>query len=83
MDLLQALLQQLVDKFPFIASVLMLIGVLRLINKPLFAFLHAFVLATPTTKDDEALNKVEQSKFYLTVVFILDWLGSIKLPEKK
>lgn len=69
-------------QYPVIASALMIMQVLRLINKPLFAFLNAVVLATPTPKDDEILVKVETSKAYTYFVFLLDYFASVKLPQK-
>jgi hypothetical protein len=74
---------QLVSQYPALASVLMGVGVLRLIFKPLFTFLRIVADATPTAKDNEILDSVEQSKAYSYVAFILDYLASVKLPEKK
>lgn len=71
----------LVQKYPLLMSVIAVMGTLRLINKPLFTFLRTFVSATPGSWDDRLLNEVEQSKAYKVISFILDYLGSIKLPE--
>lgn len=65
-------------QYPAVATVLMLIGTLRLIMKPLMTFLHEFVLATPGTGDDALLDQVEKSKVYTTFMYILDWFTSIK-----
>lgn len=73
---------QFASQYPFVATILMVVGVLRLINKPLFAFLNAVVMATPTPKDNEILKKIETSKAYQYVSFVLDYLGSVKLPQK-
>lgn len=73
---------QFASQYPIVASILMVVGVLRLINKPLFAFLNAVVVATPTTKDNEILKKVETSKAYQYISFLLDYLGSVKVPQK-
>jgi hypothetical protein len=82
MDFIADLLQKLVDQAPMLTSLFVVVGVLRVVNKPLFAFLHTLVDATPTDVDNKVLNEVEQSKLYTTVTFVLDWLGSIKLPKK-
>lgn len=71
----------LVSKYPIITSIIMVVGILRAVNKPLMTFLHAVVLATPTNKDDELLGKVEGSKIYGIVSFVLDYIASIKLPK--
>lgn len=74
--------QTLVNQFPVAASILMVLGIARVVNKPLFALAKAFVAKTETTKDDEFLVEVETSKFYKALCFILDWTVSIKLPAK-
>lgn len=71
------------SKFPFITSALVIVGFVRLINKPLFAILHYLVLMTPFNADDMYLNKVESSKAYKAFCFVLDWITSIKLNPKK
>lgn len=79
---LTLILSELIAKYPVLASVVGVVGILRLIFKPLFSFFHSYVLATPTSRDDEFLVKVEKSKFYSVIVFLLDYIGSIKLPKK-
>jgi hypothetical protein len=81
MELLD-LIMGLVDKWPVLSSVFLVIGVLRSINKPLFSFLRTFVLATPSKKDDLILDGIEASKIYKVVAYVLDWFSSVKLPDK-
>lgn len=76
---MEQLIMDMSAKYPIVVSMLMAMGVLRLINKPLFAFLHAFVAATPSPKDDEILGKVEKSKLYQYFCFAVDYLFSAKL----
>lgn len=59
------------------------VGTLRLIMKPIMVALRAIADATPSAADNEVLDNVEKSKVYSTVIFILDWLVSIKLPPKQ
>lgn len=82
-NLIVSLLAFAVEKFPALTSVFLVIGVLRVINKPLFAFLRSYVQATPSTHDDSVLDGIEQSKIYSTISFILDWTASVKLPPKQ
>lgn len=70
----------LADKYPIAVSIFMVIGILRTIFKPLMAFIHIFVAATPGQKDDEILNKVEASGLYLKFAWFIDYISSIKLP---
>jgi hypothetical protein len=74
-----SILIQLVDKYPAISSVIFVIGTLRVINKPLFSLARAVVGVTPSKKDDEYLDKVEQSKVYKTVLYLFDWFASVKI----
>lgn len=76
---LQQLIMDLSAKYPAVVSMLMLMGAVRLLNKPIFAFLHAFVEVTPSSKDNEILGKVENSKLYKSICFVLDYLFSVKL----
>lgn len=69
----------LVAKFPWTATVLLVIGALRALCKPLFTFLHEVVKVTPSTKDDELLAKVEASQVLKWIVWALDYVASVKL----
>lgn len=80
---MEQILIDLITKYPVVLSVVSVVGILRLIMKPLFVFFKEVVDATPTRLDNEFLDKVMQSKIYSMVAFLLDYLGSIKLPEKK
>jgi len=81
---LDSLLKFLVDlaaKYPMLSTILMVIGLLRVVNKPLFSVLKTIVASTSTKKDDELLGKVEKSYLYNMISYILDWFGSIKLKK--
>jgi hypothetical protein len=54
----------------------------RLLLKPTMTWLHSITEATETKKDNEALEKVEQSSIYKTIIFVLDWIASIKIAKK-
>ena len=77
------LIIKLVTEYPNITTALLVIGILRVINKPLFSLLRIIVQSTKTTKDDEMLDKVEGSLAYKIFCFALDWFASFKLPLKK
>lgn len=79
-EALNAFIVQFAQNHPIILTILSVIGVLRAINKPIFALLHAYVLATPSTSDDALLSSVEQNKIVRALLFALDWTASIKLP---
>ncbi len=74
--------EQYLGKLPAtVLQVLVLIGALRLVVKPLMVALTAFAKETETPKDDEVLAKIETSKAYKLLLFVLDWLASIKIKK--
>jgi hypothetical protein len=70
------------NAYPLISSFLMIVGFLRIINKPLFAMLQSIVKVTPWESDNKILEAVERSRLYAIFCFLVDWLGSVKLPKK-
>jgi hypothetical protein len=65
-----------------ILAILLIIGSLRVLFKPLFALAYAITSITPDTKDDEAVKKIEEHKITKAIAFALDYIASIKLPKK-
>jgi hypothetical protein len=82
MDVLLPLIQGLVDKYPVLATIIFGIGVLRVCLKPLMSVLRAVAEFTESPKDNAKLDEVEASTFYKSLLYILDWFTSIKLPIK-
>ena len=82
-QVLVSFIQSLVSEYPIAVTIFAVIGVLRAINKPLFALFRAYVKSTASTSDDAFLDKVEASPIVKAIVFFLDWTTSIKIPEKK
>lgn len=76
------LLALLVLKYPATASILSILSVIRIINKPLFSFLHTFVAATSWKADDALLEKIERSAAYKIGSYLLDWTLSVKLSDR-
>lgn len=83
MEVLSDLTILLATKFPNATLILTVVGGLRIINKPLFSFLRTYVQKTKTTEDDKLLDKVESSRFYKWLSYVLDLFGSVKLPKAK
>lgn len=75
------LFREFLENHPNITTILAGVGLLRVINKPLFHLIRTYVASTETKEDDKMLEKVERSKQYKTFLFILDWFGSVK-PTK-
>lgn len=77
------LLTTLAAKYPFVATLIGILGTMRLWAKPAFSFIHSIVDLTPTMADDGWWSKAYS--FFTTnpvgkfLAYLLDWLGSIKL----
>jgi len=74
-----SLISGLAAKQPTVAAILVVMGSCRIVMKPLLVLVHTIVDQTHSQKDEEILNKVENSKVFKTVLFVLDYLFSIKM----
>jgi len=70
------------SNYPGFSTVIMAIGFLRLVLKPVMTIIQAYVKLTPYDSDDKWLLEMEQSKGYKLFVYLMDWVLSIKMPEK-
>lgn len=73
------ILMGFITKFPVLAAVIVIMGIMRAIFKPIMAVLHAYTASTANPADDAALEKVEASTAFKIVAWVIDFLGSIKL----
>ncbi len=67
-------------KYPQLAVLFIVVGVLRMVFKPLFSFLRMVADATPTVSDNLLLDKVQASKVYTAIAWFIDYISSVKLP---
>lgn len=81
LELLPGFLSGLIGKAPWLGSILLVIGGLRVILKPIMSVLLAYVQYTPSQDDDSKLSAFMDGKLYKTLSYALDWLASIKLPQ--
>lgn len=85
-EIISTIIQQILAwalQYPVIASILMVIGTLRLIMKPLMTFLNELVIIIPGDTDNQILSSVENSKWFKGLMYVLDWFASIKFPVKR
>ena len=75
---MQETVAQLMVQFPWIATIFMVIGVIRVVVKPLMELAKSIAASTPSTKDDAAVASLESNKIYKTVLFVIDWIFSLK-----
>jgi hypothetical protein len=81
MEMIVSLVMGFAAKWPVVASILFVIGCLRVVFKPIFAVLHAYVAFTPNEADDAVLEKIEGSVVYKNALWVLDYLASIKIVK--
>lgn len=77
---IQTLCLNFAQTHPKVAAALMVIGTIRLTMKPAMTALHEFTKQTPTEKDDLLLQRLEASRVWRSIAFLIDLLGSVKLP---
>jgi hypothetical protein len=77
-----SLLLELTTKYPTLSSILLAIGGLRLILKPVFSFVKVLADKTRTKRDNEILQDLEKSKIVKVLSYLVDYLGSVKFPVK-
>lgn len=68
---------------PAVASILIVVGSLRLAVKPIMTLIQLYVKLTPYDQDDKWLQDLEMSKGYKLFLYLMDWLLSVKISEKK
>lgn len=74
---------QFAKDWPFLATLVVVMGTFRMFFKPLMTMLRAWAQVTKSPKDDELLDKVEASQIYKAIMFIIDYIASVKLPGAK
>jgi len=77
---LQPLLDGLLGKYGWLTTVILIVGSLRILFKPVMLALENYVRQTPSPNDDERLAKFEAGPVYKIIAFLLDFGASIKLP---
>jgi hypothetical protein len=82
LELFKPLLEIYGSSVPFIVKAFAFVGMARVTLKPwqvILPKIRELIMLTPTTKDDEILNKVESSKAYNIFKFVIDYVLSVKL----
>ncbi len=69
------------SQYPVTASILTVVGALRLAIKPVVSAIRVVAKETLSPKADKVVEDIFNSKSWNTVLYILDWLTSIKLKK--
>ncbi len=78
---IQPMLEAAAGKYGVIVKIISVIGIARVVFKPVMSTIQAVIGLTPSVKDDEMLAKIMNSTAYKMVAYFLDWTLSIKLPQ--
>lgn len=78
---MEQIIIDMVSKYPIGMSILLGMGVFRVVFKPMFAFFRVFVEATPGQGDNQLLDSFERGPIYKGMAFLADFLLSVKLPK--
>ncbi len=73
---LTPVLQTLAGKYGWVAKIIMIVGILRLVMKPIMMIVEAVVANNPT--EEAAVQKFEAGPIFKWLSWGLDWLGSVK-----
>lgn len=82
-ELIMQFIMWALAKHPAFATLIVMMGTLRLVFKPIMTAINEVVGLTETKVDDEYLKKVLSSKYYKAICWLIDFLASVKLPQAK
>ena len=71
----------LINQYPTVATILMVIGGLRLFLKPVISFMHW--LGKEWKWLEKLAVRIETSKWLGMVEYVLDWMASVKVKKQK
>lgn len=80
-EFLKPLLEAYAGQYGWAVTALTYIGTARVIFKPLMTAIESVVVATPSKSDDSKLAVMKKSALYKGLVWVLDFLGSVKLNK--
>ncbi|MBX3736724.1 MAG: hypothetical protein KF715_08550 [Candidatus Didemnitutus sp.] len=66
-------------KYPWVLTLLAVMGGLRFFFKPVVSLVEAYVRSTPQKTDDEYFDKVEHSAAFKIIAWALDFFASVKV----
>lgn len=75
----QPFIVSLAVQFPWILTVLAVVGGLRFFFKPIMSLIEAYVRSTPQQSDDAVFDQVSHSRAFKIVAWCLDFFASVKV----
>lgn len=80
-EFLQQLAGLVAGDMGWVFALFTFMGAARAVFKPLMTLAHSIVDQTPTVKDNEMLAKLEASRGFKIVAFLLDYFASVKIKK--
>lgn len=78
-DPVAGFIADLAVKYPWVTAALSIIGILRLVFKPIMTLLAQRAAATESTEDDDRLVAVQKSWAFRALAWVLDYTASVKI----
>lgn len=78
---MEVMLMEMMSASPVLSMILMVMGGLRMVIKPIMMYYEKKVAESPDKADDEKLAKLKEAGWYKALAFILDYAASVKLPK--
>lgn len=75
------MIMELAEKQPLLMTVIAILGTFRAVFKPIMTVLHVYTQNTASKSDDEILAKVEESKVFKAIAWLIDYFTSIKIKK--
>jgi hypothetical protein len=72
-------IMEVLEMLPWYGDLILVMGTMRAIMKPVSTVIETVVKATPSPADDEALYSIKRSNSFKILRWIVDYLGSIKI----
>lgn len=83
LSFLQPIIEAYAGQFGIIVQIIVFVGSLRIFVKPVMSLISTYVIFTKTQKDDIWFAKLQEDKIFKAVIYVIDWLASIKIVAKK
>ena len=80
-DFIKGILLGLIGDHPYVMALVFIMGALRAVMKIAFELAYKITASTPNPSDDAIVKQIDESQAMKVVRFLLDYLGSIKLPK--
>jgi hypothetical protein len=79
-QLIGHLIQVLSSKYPFLLQLVVVMGIVRLVMKPVFTLAASLLALYPTSDKKDKINALMNSKAWRLFTFLVDYTFSIKIP---